>query len=234
MKARIRQLLEQGFERNGFPQRGYRIARREKLTLDESVITPEIRFGSLVTKQRINVKYWECLCDCGVTKIALGIKLVGGYLDRCDACQNEACASAWRGGTKRKDQNLLKEFAAYVNAKSRCEYEHNISWANYGGRGIKFKFPSFDAFFTHIGPRSFKTSLDRINNDGHYEEGNVRWATRAEQMQNTRVNKLKPKDVIFIRKAGAAGILTHVLASWFKVDPSTIRAIKSKQAWSNV
>jgi hypothetical protein len=29
-------------------------------------------------------------------------------------------------------------------------------------------------------------SLDRIDNDGHYEKGNIRWSTKSAQMRNRR------------------------------------------------
>lgn len=49
------------------------------------------------------------------------------------------------------------------------------------------EWDSFEAFFAHVGPApSEKHSLDRINNDGDYEPGNVRWATAAEQRMNKR------------------------------------------------
>jgi hypothetical protein len=60
------------------------------------------------------------------------------------------------------------------------------NYTNYGGRGIQFLFDSFEQFYAEIGPRPAGLTLDRIHNDGHYEPGNVRWATRSEQNRNRR------------------------------------------------
>jgi len=50
----------------------------------------------------------------------------------------------------------------------------------------------FQSFLAYIGPRpSHKHSLDRIENNGNYEPGNVRWATRKEQHANTRVKRIE-------------------------------------------
>jgi len=56
---------------------------------------------------------------------------------------------------------------------------------------------SFEAFYTDVGKRPGPGySVDRIENDGHYEPGNVRWATRVEQMNNTRKQSRQKRGTI--------------------------------------
>ena len=76
--------------------------------------------------------------------------------------------------------------------KTRCYNPNYSEFDSYGGRGIIVD-PSwindFPAFLAHIGPRpSAKHSIDRIENDGNYEPGNVRWATLETQVNNKRNN----------------------------------------------
>lgn len=85
------------------------------------------------------------------------------------------------------------EYNAYRNAIGRCTRENHHAWDRYGGRGITVceewleRNVGFWRFFDHIGPKpSPELSLDRIDNDGNYEPGNVRWATGSEQQQNKR------------------------------------------------
>ncbi len=68
-----------------------------------------------------------------------------------------------------------REYCSYHAAKSRCENTANPGYESHGGRGIKFLLPSFEEFLAIIGPRPEGTRLGRINNDGHYEIGNVGW-----------------------------------------------------------
>lgn len=74
--------------------------------------------------------------------------------------------------------------------KQRCENPKALHYKDYGGRGIKLRFDSLEALLTEVGPRPGENyTLDRKQANGHYEPGNVRWATRAEQNRNKRNSK---------------------------------------------
>jgi hypothetical protein len=82
------------------------------------------------------------------------------------------------------------EYVAWMNARDRCNRKRNLYYKHYGGRGIKVKFTSFLDFLKEIGHKpSPAHSLDRIDNDGHYEKGNIRWATRTEQNENRSISQ---------------------------------------------
>lgn len=91
----------------------------------------------------------------------------------------------------RSNRKHTPEYQAYMHAKHRCTNPHCHNWQYWGGRGILFKFTSFEQFFAEIGPRPAGLRLDRIDNNGHYESGNVKWSTPTESNHNKRQRQSK-------------------------------------------
>jgi hypothetical protein len=84
------------------------------------------------------------------------------------------------------------EYKAFWGAQQRCQNPKNPQYMNYGARGIEFRFDNVVDFYAEVGPRPTPAhSLDRIDNDGHYEKGNLRWATKKEQRLNQRAKRIQ-------------------------------------------
>lgn len=140
-------------------------------------------------------KFWKCQCECGNISEVVTSKLTTGASKSCGCLRVEVSKALKQPDTTKHGASGTPEYLAFVGAKYRCQNPKTKTYAYYGGRGIEFKFESFEQFLLEVGYRpSTKHSLDRKNNDGNYEPGNVRWATKKMQTSNTRrVNDLSQK-----------------------------------------
>lgn len=128
---------------------------------------------------------WLCKCDCGKFTIIAADFLWRGHTQSCGCLVGDTVKkrSTTHGMSK------TSTYGIYCDAKKRCENSKHEYYADYGGRGIEFRFNSFEEFYAEVGDRpSDKLTIDRIDNDGHYEKGNVAWHTRRVQSRNTRRN----------------------------------------------
>lgn len=133
---------------------------------------------------------WACLCDCENTTAVASSNLMNGNQTSC-GCMKNAKAAARQYIHGMADS---REYKIWSGIKKRCFNRKNKDYANYGGRGITMCADwrkSFDAFFRDMGPSPLGLTIDRINNDGNYEAGNCRWATRTEQNRNRRNTTVK-------------------------------------------
>lgn len=190
------------------------------------------RFGSWTVegrggKDKHGQALWLCLCDCGNRSEVPGGRLRRGESRSCGCQKGAACAAAniKHGASVRG--RMTSEYRAWSNMIDRCERPGNKQYADWGGRGIKVCVrwrESFAAFLEDMGPRpSPSHTIDRVDNDGDYEPGNCRWATRREQGLNKRNN----------RSITADGE-TLYLAEWARrlgTHPSTIIS-RIKLGWS--
>lgn len=151
------------------------------------------RFGrwtavSMVGRQGSNA-LWLCRCECGSERLVSTLNLRSGRSRSCGCLRDEISAISHlkHGGS------YSSEYQAWLKAKRRCFDPKDISYRNYGGRGIYMCdewCADFGSFVRDVGPKPSPVhSLDRIDNDRGYEPGNCRWATRSEQSRNTRRNR---------------------------------------------
>ena len=133
---------------------------------------------------------WHCLCDCGSRCQVQHSNLLYGHTKSCGCLAKELYGC----NNRKHGMHTSPEYAAWENMKQRCTNPCNSQFQNYGARGIAVCSEwtnSFEAFYDRLGPRpSSMHSLDRIDVNGHYEPGNVRWATPVQQSRNKRNNTL--------------------------------------------
>lgn len=100
----------------------------------------------------------------------------------CKACAVKARPVTWAKNPEelRRNQGAYK---SYCKAKQRVKTNHKNAYAN-----VEFRFESYEQFLSELGPRPAGKTLDRIDNTGHYEPGNVRWATVGQQCRNRSNN----------------------------------------------
>lgn len=131
-------------------------------------------------------------CDCGTEFKTDKYKIKHGHTQSCGCLQKKRASESAKVKAVTHNKSYSREYTSYWAAHTRCNNSNHHNYFNYGGRGIEFRFKSFEDFYKEIGDRPENTTLDRINNEGHYEIGNVRWATTSQQACNRRARHYLP------------------------------------------
>ncbi len=169
--------------------------------------------------------FYRCRCECGREIIVRGLSLRRGDTRSCGCLRREVTAQK---NTDNQTHGMYnsKIYKTWVGIKTRCYNSNDNGYKNYGGRGITMYEPwinDFQAFYDyvsqleHFGEEGF--SLDRINNDGNYEPGNLRWTTMKEQSRNRRTNvwvEYNGEQITLVEAAERSGIRYDVLHYRYK------------------
>jgi len=138
------------------------------------------KFGVLTVLRRVSAKKstWKCLCDCGnITDVYRG-HLIDGHTRSCGCI-----------GNRTHGMSKTRQYTIWSHVIDRCTNANSDYYKNYGGRGITVceKWRKFEGFWEDMqNGYADDLTIERDNNDGNYEKGNCRWATKSEQNRNTR------------------------------------------------
>jgi hypothetical protein len=156
------------------------------------------RFGNLTAHWPVGFKAghvcWLCHCDCGNLHFARASVLIGSRSRSC------GCRTREMSSLKNTTHGRSKTpgYESWKSMFRRCCDPNSKAFGNYGGRGITIcerwqGEKGIENFLADMGPRpSPQHSIDRFpNNDGNYEPGNCRWATRKEQVNNRRLKRIE-------------------------------------------
>jgi hypothetical protein len=181
----------------------------------------------------------RCRCSCGTEIVSILEYLRRGFKKSCGCLQRELY-TPHKGyvhhrrvhgeGTKGEETD---EYRAWKAMKNRCSPDSARYFSRYAGRGISVCDRwqnSYSAFLQDMGRRpSAEHSLDRKDNNGNYEPGNCRWATKEEQNNNTRANRILTVNGVSRTQAQWAretGVSERVIALRLKKGMSVEDAIK--------
>ena len=157
------------------------------------------RFGRLFVVRREGSgqgqALWFCRCDCGKECVKPGSHMRRGNTKSCGCWRHEfSGATKTTHGMSAGKGRRSKIYGVWAGMKNRCHNPNQPHYPRYGGMGIKVCaewLNSFEAFYRDMGepPKDGQRwTLDRIDVFKGYEPGNVRWALKSEQCNNTRSN----------------------------------------------
>lgn len=168
--------------------------------LPSFVVCPGARYGRWIVldtawQDRNGHPFVPCQCNCGTQRHVEAWHLNSGRSQSCGCARKGAKHNRvkMKHGEARHNGRNTALYRLWSGIRQRCDNPNNPNYPRYGGRGITYdpRWHEYTVFAadirTEIGDKPDATmSLDRIDNDGPYALGNVRWATDTEQVNNKR------------------------------------------------
>ena len=155
--------------------------------LEKSIIIKDL--GIIYPTSTSQNRSYCYLCECYKCKIHFVITKVNHERRKTNLCHE---CSKHKSKNKKHGFHSHRLYGTWSKERDRCYNPKSTSYIRYGGRGIKVsnEFLDFKVWLEYVEslPNSYKEkcTIDRIDNAGNYERGNLRWASQSIQSQNTR------------------------------------------------
>lgn len=189
-------------------------------------------FGRLTAKECVGSsgdgRIWLCQCECGAQARIMLERLTAGITRSCGCLRSQEAKRTVKVAQAAKTTHGLSkssEMCVWAGMISRCTKPERRAYESYGARGIvvcdRWRLGAdgktgFATFVADMGRRpSLAHEIERVDNNGNYEPANCKWATRKEQMNNTRRSR-------FVTIRGE----TKTMTQWceqFSIPTSTVR-----------
>ncbi len=133
-----------------------------------------------------------CRCVCGTEKLVANYSFLNGRSTQCTKCSDGNKEQKWHSfcSSSRIYQKLSNAARCAIKRCSKDDYDQ---YEDYKGRGISVYGPWVadpDEFVKYLcelpGHDDETLVLDRVDNDGNYEPGNLRFTTHSESQLNRR------------------------------------------------
>lgn len=115
------------------------------------------------------------------------------------------------GHSLQKGVTKSPHYKRWSHMRSRCYVSTSSEYFRYGEKGIRvcdewiMDFYAYEKYILSL-PNAGKPTytVDRIDSEGNYEPGNLRWASKTTQSQNCRISSNN--------KSGHTGVCWHKVA----------------------
>lgn len=178
------------------------------------------------------VRKLDIICSCGDKQERLLSNMRRRGTKGCNSCVTKHISKG-NETHKLSSHSLYKTYRGMV---SRCYNKHHPSYHRYGERGIKVCdrwLKSFENFLKDVGGKPNKNyTLDRKDNDGHYEPSNCRWATQKQQCNNFSNNHIveyENKEYTISELADKIGVKQNTLTYRLRRGWSLHEAVQGKR-----
>jgi hypothetical protein len=178
------------------------------------------KFGRLVVLSYSGVinerTHWLCRCSCGTEKIVSSNSLQKHNTRSCGCLALETKSANGKLNSKHRHKPT---YTSWCCMHRRCTDPGDISYKNYGGRGIKVckRWAVYEQFLADMGERPVGTSLDRLRVNGNYTPANCKWSTPSEQSTNQR-QRYNVRKLTFRNK-------TKTISEWSRLTGISVVAI---------
>ena len=165
-----------------------------------------------------------CLCVCGNTITVSNGSLKTSNTRSCGCLHRDSTMARFVTHGHTRGYHYSGTYRSWQDMKVRCLNPNSPVWKYYGGRGITVcdRWMEFINFLSDLGERPIGYTLERVDNSKGYEPLNCKWATRKEQVRNTRRNRIFTVD-------GLTGCIAE-LCERYNINWNTV-AGRLKSGW---